>query len=249
MPESVPVCCPACRREHVYVAPVYPCVCGASAGPRLDPATGPTVRAHRAWEDEWVTVPCASCGRPGLWPRPELGCPCGTVLHPAVSAAPPRGREEPAAPDTSRAGRAGQGGRPGAQPRPVRTARDAVTAALLYLGWLGHRDVRRADQRPSNGIVLAARGLLAQVDPTVRPAAPRDVECLWLTAMTQSADCLYFSLAGYTDEARARAAALGIALFVLGPTGTPQPVNDAARTLHFAGASRPGTRDRDGRTA
>ncbi|MFD8228674.1 hypothetical protein ACFV16_31565 [Streptomyces massasporeus] len=118
----------------------------------------------------------------------------------------------------------------------IRTARDAVTATALYLRWLGYRGVRRADQRPPSGIGLAARGVVAQVDPAVRPATLRDVECLWLTAMTESADCLYFSLSGYADDARARADALGVPLFVLDLTGTPRPVNAPAETLAATGA-------------
>ncbi|MFJ9584158.1 hypothetical protein [Streptomyces acidicola] len=126
--------------------------------------------------------------------------------------------------------------RPAFQPVTIRTARDAVTAAALYLRWLGYRDVRRADQRPPSGIGLAARGVLAQVDPTVRPASLRDVECLWLTAMTASAVCVYFSLAGFTPEARGRADSLGVPLFVLDLTGTPRPVNGPARELIATGA-------------
>ncbi|MPY54440.1 hypothetical protein FPZ41_40150, partial [Streptomyces sp. K1PN6] len=126
--------------------------------------------------------------------------------------------------------------RPAFQPVTIRTARDAVTAAALYLRWLGYRDVRRADQRPPSGIGLAARGVLAQVDPTVRPASLRDVECLWLTAMTESAVCLYFSLAGFAPEARGRADSLGVPLFVLDLTGTPRPVNGPARELIATGA-------------
>jgi hypothetical protein len=117
------------------------------------------------------------------------------------------------------------------RPVAIRTARDAVTAAALYLNWLGHGDIRRADQRPTSGIGLAARGLVAQVDPSARPASLRDVECLWLTAMTESADCVYFSLAGYAEEARARADQLRVPLFVLDLTGTPQPVNSMADAL------------------
>ncbi|MFH9002954.1 hypothetical protein ACH4E5_06875 [Streptomyces afghaniensis] len=113
----------------------------------------------------------------------------------------------------------------------IRTALDAVTAAALYLRWLGYPGVRRADQRPPSGIGLAARGVVALVDPAVRPATLRDVECLWLTAMTESADCLCFSLAGYADDARARADALGVPLFVLDLTGTPRPVNAPADAL------------------
>ncbi|MFD6172560.1 hypothetical protein [Streptomyces coeruleorubidus] len=120
----------------------------------------------------------------------------------------------------------------------IRTALDAVTAAALYLRWLGYRRVRRADQRPPSGIGLAARGVVALVDPAVRPATLRDVECLWLTAMTESADCLYFSLAGYADDARARADTLGIPLFVLDLTGTPRPVNAPADALDATGTDR-----------
>ncbi|MCS0605643.1 hypothetical protein NX794_31235 [Streptomyces sp. LP11] len=237
-PERVPVRCPACLREHVYTARPYPCVCGAPAAPRLDPAGTPEVAAHRAWDDEWLTVPCAVCERRNQWPRPELGCPCGTVLRVPVRAT----QTAPALPEAVSAPPAPAAPRPPFQPRAIRTARDAVTAAALYLRWLGYGDLRRAGQRPVNGIGLAAPGLVAQVDPTVRPAAPRDVECLWLTAMTESADCVYFSLAGYGDDARGRATALGVPLFVLDLAGVPGPVNDAAETLHTAGAPvTPGT--------
>ncbi|WP_225095725.1 hypothetical protein [Streptomyces sp. CoH27] len=224
MPESLPVRCPACRRDHVYRAPSYPCACGAPTAPRLDPAAEPAVTAHRAWDDEWLTVPCAACGRGNQWPRPELGCPCGTVLRIAVTTTPPANSGVPPA----AAGPEVRTDRPRFRPRPIRTARDAVTAAALYLRWLGYRDIRRADQRPPQGIGLAAPGLLAQVDPAVRPAAPRDVECLWLTAMTESTDCVYFSLAGYTDDARSRADGLRVPLFVLDLSGTPRPVNTHA---------------------
>ncbi|MEV6113062.1 hypothetical protein AB0L59_11210 [Streptomyces sp. NPDC052109] len=241
MPESVPVRCPACRREHVYTVPAYPCVCGAPTAPRLDPAAHPVVAAHRAWDDEWISVPCTACGRPGQWPHPELGCPCGTVLRIPVAQAPPADPgTRPTAAGTSPSAAAAEpvpaAHRAAFRPRAIRTARDAVTVAALYLRWLGYRDIRRADQRPPNGIGLAAHGLLAQVDPTVRPAAARDVECLWLTAMTESADCVYLSLAGYTDEARARADTLGVPLFVLDLAGVPQPLNDAADILNEAGA-------------
>ncbi|MEU5440479.1 hypothetical protein [Streptomyces griseofuscus] len=245
MPESVSVRCPACRREHVYTAPAYPCACGTPAAPRLDRVAAPVVAGHRSWADDWIGAACAVCGRLNHWPRPEVGCPCGTVLRipvletgPDPDPDPAPARTEPS-PDTAPPRRA-------FQPHAVRTARDAVTATALYLRWLGYGDIRRADQRPVHGIGLAARGLLAQVDPTVRPAAPRDVECLWLTAMTESADCVYFSLAGYTDAARACADSLGVPLFILDLAGVPQPVNDPAEALNADGAPEPGRRARRG---
>ncbi|MFF4396475.1 hypothetical protein [Streptomyces sp. NPDC001480] len=231
MPESVPVRCPACRREHVYTAPSYPCACGAPVSPPLDRRTAPTAVVHRAWDEDWVTVACALCGRRDQWPHPELGCSCGTVLRLPVRGAPPAARPAAGPGPVPRPAR-----RPPFHPVTIRTARDAVTAAALYLRWLGYRDIRRADQRPPSGIGLAARGLLAQVDPSVRPASLRDVECLWLTAMTESAGCVYFSLAGYAEAARVRADGLGIPLFVLDLTGTPQPVNAVADDLDATGA-------------
>ncbi|MFC8519915.1 hypothetical protein [Streptomyces sp. NPDC057257] len=221
MSESVPVRCPACRREHLYSAPSYPCVCGAPVAPSLDRHGTATAVTHPVWEEDWITLRCTTCGRSAQWPRPELGCPCGTLLRVPL-AGPPR------APDP-------RGRRPRFQPVTIRTARDAVTAAALYLRWLGFKDIRRADQRPPSGIGLAARGLLAQVDPTVRPASSRDVECLWLTAMTESATCVYFSLAGYATDARVRADSLGVPLFVLDLTGTPQPVNGLADEMDAKG--------------
>ncbi|MGI5193831.1 hypothetical protein ACQEVY_09345 [Streptomyces sp. CA-288835] len=273
MAESVPVRCPACRREHVYAAPSYPCVCGAPVTPELDRDAVPESLTHHTWDDDWITVQCAACGRQDQWPRPELGCPCGTVLR--VPLAEERGlgvgasthtdgepeatdsgadvdggtadgtdegADQPAsAPPGSRRPRiplprAAPSPRPPFNPVTIRTARDAVTAAALYLRWLGYQEIRRADQRPPSGIGLAARGVLAQVDPTLRPASLRDVECLWLTAMTESTGCVYFSLAGYAEDARSVADSLGVPLFVLDLTGTPQPVNSLADELVAAGA-------------
>ncbi|KOG14706.1 hypothetical protein [Streptomyces viridochromogenes] len=239
MSESVSVRCPACRREHLYAAPVYPCACGAPVAPTLDAQGTATVITHRSWDEEWVGVRCGACGREDEWPRPELGCPCGTVLRvPVVETGTGEDADADAGgeADTDAAQQKTPVPRRAFQPITIRTARDAVTAAAVYLRWLGYRDIRRADQRPPTGIGIAAHGLLAQVDPTVAPASLRDVECLWLTAMTESAACVYFSLAGYAPEARARADSLGVPLFVLDLTGTPQPVNSLADELDATGA-------------
>ncbi|MFH8440037.1 hypothetical protein ACH4D3_02230 [Streptomyces sp. NPDC018026] len=220
MSETISVCCTACGRRHRYTAPSYPCVCGAPVAPELDPGGAATAVTRRAWDEEWIGVRCAACGTESRWPRPELGCPCGTVLCVPV--------------DPTAAGRSGRtpGSRvPAHRAVPIRTARDAVTAAVLYLRGLGHRDVRRADQRPLSGIGLAAPGLVVQVDPTVGPASVRDVECLWLTAMAESARGVYFSLAGYAEDARVRGDLLDVALFVLDPSGVPRPANAPAVAL------------------
>ncbi|MEV0975506.1 hypothetical protein [Streptomyces sp. NPDC049915] len=91
MPESVPVRCPACRRERRFTVPVYPCACGAPVVPPLDPRGAPTAVTHLVWDEQWVSLRCGACGREGEWPQPELGCPCGTVVRVPVA----RGEPEP----------------------------------------------------------------------------------------------------------------------------------------------------------
>ncbi|MFC7929820.1 hypothetical protein [Streptomyces cinereoruber] len=122
------------------------------------------------------------------------------------------------------------------RPVTIRTGRDAVAAAASYLRWLGFRDVVQPEERPASGVDLRAPGLVAQVDPSTRPAGLRAVECLWLNGLSASATSVFFSLAGYTPEARTRAAEIGLPLFVLDLTGTPQPVNHAADDLAAGGA-------------
>ncbi|MEU4106920.1 hypothetical protein AB0F16_41415, partial [Streptomyces tanashiensis] len=122
------------------------------------------------------------------------------------------------------------------RPVTIRTSRDAVAAAAGYLRWLGFRDVVQPEERPASGVDLRAPGLVAQVDPSTRPTGLRAVECLWLNGLSTSAVSVFFSLAGYTPEARSRAAELGLPLFVLDLTGTPQPVSDAAEGMAAGGA-------------
>ncbi len=237
MSGTMAVRCTECGREHEYAAPAYPCACGTPVAPPLNRRAAPTRVTHRTWEGDWVTVRCGSCGRADQWPHPELGCSCGTVLRvPVISAArpPTTGGGDPGEPPVAEP----TASRAAFRPVTIRTARDAVTTVARYLRWLGHQDIRRADQRQPHGIGLAARGVVVRVHPLVEPASPRDVECLWLTAMAASCDGVCFSLAGYTDDARDRADGLGVALFVLDLTGTPQPVNAAAVGLVATGAGR-----------
>lgn len=126
--------------------------------------------------------------------------------------------------------------RPAFRPVTIRTARDAVAASAGYLRWLGFRDVVQPEERSAVAVDLRGPGLVAQVDPSTRPTGLRAVECLWLNGLSNGATSVCFSLAGYTPEAHERAEGLGIPLFVLDLTGTPQPVNAPADTLVDAGA-------------
>ncbi|MER5179418.1 hypothetical protein ABT009_13795 [Streptomyces sp. NPDC002896] len=236
MAESVPVRCPVCRREQLYAPPSYPCTCGAPVQPPVARST-PQPVTHRTWADEWVSVQCEACGREDEWPQPELGCACGTVLRiPVSEGAATRSRQAPSLPVHIPLPRTAASPRPAFHPVTIRTARDAVTAVALYLRWLGYRDIRSAEHRTSSGIGLVATGLVAQVEPSLRPATLRDVECLWLTGTAESALSVYFSLSGYAADARVRADELGVPLFVVDLTGTPQPVNSRADELYAAGA-------------
>ncbi|MGA4845849.1 hypothetical protein ACOBQB_06145 [Streptomyces sp. G5(2025)] len=237
---GMPVRCPGCRREHRYAPPSLPCACGAPLTPPMARGAPPTPVTDRSWADEWVTVRCWTCGRRCQWPQPELDCACGAVLRLAVIPIPrapgPPGRAAPATPAPDPLPRAAPRlWRPAFRPVMVRDARDAVSVAALYLRWLGYPDTRSAARRPPSGARITARGMLAEVDSGPRRTAARAVECLWLTAMTAAGDtpvaCAFFCLAGYTDEARARADTLRVPLFEMARAGAPRPVNGAAEAL------------------
>jgi hypothetical protein len=253
MAESVPVRCPACRREHAYSAPTFPCACGS-------PLTLPLLRGgipvrvrHRSWEDSWVAMTCPDCGRKDQWPQPELGCPCGVTLRVPVDSHALAGTNRPAAaarpsvpaagPEAQRPSGLGaaaraQVRRPPFRPVTIRTARDALTAAAQYLEWLGFTGVRIAGDRAATGVDLRGDGIVAQIDPTTQPTPLREVECLWLNSLNEDAVGAYFSLAGYAHDARLRADQLGVPLLVMDLTGTPQPVNDSADRLIRTGPMR-----------
>ncbi|WP_328301546.1 hypothetical protein OG389_29815 [Streptomyces sp. NBC_00435] len=235
----VAVRCAACGRDSEWPHPELGCgSCGTVALIPVhppEPAAGGDVRTPpRAG---------ASPGRPAA--------PTGPGAGPASVPAPEHGAGDdwPGDGPESAPGDGAEDGpghsaldpavpRPAFRPATIRTARDAVVTAALYLRWLGFQDVRQPDGRPipSAAVDLRAPGLVAQVDPTTAPAGLRAVECVWLNGLTACATSVYFSLAGYTQDARARADDLGIPLFVMDLTGMPQPVNDPADDLVGMGA-------------
>ncbi|WP_101257020.1 hypothetical protein [Streptomyces barkulensis] len=250
MAETVPVRCPQCRREHPYIVPSYPCRCGAPVAPALLRGGIPVRIRHRVWADSWLTLRCSACGRYDEWPRPELGCPCGALLRPPLAeppAEPPAQSSGAAFPSAVAAGGEAADapspgaarGRPDFQPVAIRTARDVVTAAALFLDWLGFERVRPvAGAHPVPGVDLRGPEVLARVDPTTAPTGPDAVETLWLHGLNESAVAVCFSLAGYTRQALDRAESLGLPLFTLDLAGTPQPVGEAAHALLGTGGPR-----------
>ncbi|MGW6239926.1 hypothetical protein [Streptomyces sp. NPDC055094] len=253
--EWVTVRCTACAREGQWPRPELGCPCGvmlriavepAAPGPvTREPATpGPVtaepVPAEPTTAGEPAPEPQAPERPPALRPVHEQSASERPVHEPSASERPVH--EHPAHIPLPRTAAAP---RPAFRPVPVRTARDAVTTAALYLRWLGFKSVVESAEPPASGIVappgtgLRGPDVVAQVDPTTGPASLRSVECLWLDGMNASATSVYFSLAGYAADARARADTLGLPLFVLDLTGTPQPVNGPADELVSAGAHHP----------
>ncbi|MFI8342947.1 hypothetical protein ACIF8W_23215 [Streptomyces sp. NPDC085639] len=237
----VTVRCTSCGRESEWPHPELGC---GSCGTVVLIPVHPLERVDMEYEygsDAGTAGGAAGAGVGGSTPGSTPGSAPGST--PPAAARPGQGQGS----GPGGAGRGGTGGHPAHIPPPpatpvprpafrpvtIRTARDAVATAALYLRWLGFRDVRQPDGRPipSAAVDLRAPGLVAQVDPTTAPAGLRAVECVWLNGLTASATSVYFSLAGYTKEARARADELGIPLFVMDLTGMPQPVNDPADAL------------------
>lgn len=172
----------------------------------------------------------------------DSGIPTSTGQTPGAGDAPPLRQPRIPLPRTASTPR------PSFRPLTIRTAADAITTALLYLTWLGFRDVVQREVHPpevrplatavppdTSAVSLRGPGLIAQVDPSTRQVTPRDIECLWLNGLSASVPTVHFSLAGYSDDARARAAELGVPLFVMDLTGTPQPVNRPAEDLFATG--------------
>jgi hypothetical protein len=245
MAESVPVRCPACGQEHGYTAPTFPCACGKPLAPPVLAGGAPVQVVHRSWDDSWVRLRCPECGRSDQWPQPEFDCVCGALVRlPVAGCAAEQGEARVPVPHEAAPEPTGQvppptTRRPPFRPVTIRTARDALSAAAQYLKWLGFGNVRLAGDRTASGIDLRGDDLVAQVDPATLPTPLRDVECLWLNCLHEDATGAFFSLAGYAHDARLRADQLGVPLFVLDLTGTPQPVNDAADQLTRSGPHQP----------
>ncbi|UQT55447.1 hypothetical protein M4V62_10270 [Streptomyces durmitorensis] len=255
--EWVTVRCRMCGRRDQWPQPELGCGCGAVLripvravqAPSTDPAVQAPPNDSGAQDPPSDSAAEAQPTDPGVEAQPTDP---GVEAQPTAPAAeaqpadptPPAPPEAPTAPEVPTAPeapahislpRTAPTPRPAFQPVPVRTARDAVTVAALYLRWLGYGEIRGAVKRAPSGVRVAARGMIALIEPSVQPTSLRDVECVWLSAMTESVSCVCFSLAGYEEPARARADALSIPLFVIDLTGTPQPVNNAADELMAAG--------------
>ncbi|MEV0847458.1 hypothetical protein AB0J21_16590 [Streptomyces sp. NPDC049954] len=221
MAAGVSVRCPVCRSVGRYVPPALPCACGQPVTPALVDGAEGIVLEHRTWAEDWIAVRCRACDRTDHWPYPELACSCGVLLRVAVGAGERGGGPVPS--------------RTPFRPVPIADARGAVTAAALYLGWLGYGEIRRAEEPPPHGVALAAKGLLAHIEPTPRQVRGRDVECLWLASLAASVAPVGFTLGGPSPEAAQSAEELGVPLFHLQRSGEARPCNPPADRLAASG--------------
>ncbi|WP_411074478.1 hypothetical protein [Streptomyces sp. cmx-4-7] len=234
--EWVTVRCGACGREDDWPHPELGCPCGAIL--RVPVRTADTARPTGGPADR----PGGSTTGADRTPsdRTPSDRTHSARTHSSDTASGDTAFGDTTSGHTTSNGPAGAGrsalDRAAFRPVTIRTGRDAVAAAAGYLRWLGFREVVQPEERPASGVDLRAPGLVAQVDPSTRPTGLRAVECLWLNGLSASAASVFFSLAGYTPEARSRAAEVGLPLFVLDLTGTPQPVNRAADELAADGA-------------
>ncbi|MGW6597623.1 hypothetical protein [Streptomyces sp. NPDC055036] len=239
--EWVTVRCAACAREGQWPRPELGCPCGAMLRIAVEPDTAEPFPPESFVPGSFTPGSFV----PGSF-VPGSFTP-GSVTSGSVTAEPVAAEEPaPERPSHIPLPRTAASPRPGFRPVTIRTARDAVTTAALYLRWLGFKSVVESGEPLETGIRtpgsrtpgVGLRGpdVIAQVDPTTGPASLRSVECLWLNGMNASTTSVYFSLAGYADDARARADDLGLPLFVLDLTGAPQPVNGPAEELVSSGA-------------
>ncbi|WP_083975658.1 hypothetical protein [Kitasatospora mediocidica] len=113
-----PIRCPACRREHLYEPPVFPCPCGASLKVPLLRGGVPVQVRFRSWEDSWLNMRCPHCGRSDQWPQPEFTCNCGATVRLPVDRSP----------------RAGAAGPQGARPLGGRLYTDPLRPEPLHHG-------------------------------------------------------------------------------------------------------------------
>ncbi|MFE9421652.1 hypothetical protein ACFYNO_01680 [Kitasatospora sp. NPDC006697] len=153
--------CPACRREHVYEPPTFPCPCGAALKVPLLRGGVPVQVRFRSWEDSWLSMRCPQCGRSDQWPQPEFTCNCGATVRLPVDRGPRGGaqgsrplgsRPAPAAPFYAE-----NGALPPSTARPpARPASPGAPGAPRDGRWLGRPPFRPHPIRSSQDAVLAA---------------------------------------------------------------------------------------------
>jgi uncharacterized protein (DUF2267 family) len=123
------------------------------------------------------------------------------------------------------------------QKRLIRTAVDAEIAAAEFMRTIGFADAKRTPSGADGGIDVVATGAVAQVKTHMKPIGRPDLQRLCGAAKGRTT--LFFSLEGFTHEARKWGDSEGMALFRFDYQGDPSPVNRVAKALMAARSDPP----------
>lgn len=116
-------------------------------------------------------------------------------------------------------------------PRLVRDPYETETVAAEWMRWMGYGDAKASPVGADEGIDVHASRAVAQVKAQMVKTARPEVQQLHGVATGVGKKALFFSLSGYTAEARDWADRIGMALFTFDLQGVPEPVNEPARDL------------------
>lgn len=116
-------------------------------------------------------------------------------------------------------------------PRMLKGHAAAEEYAAEVLRALGFPDATRTPTGADGGIDVAGVGLVAQVKMEALPTGRDRLQALFGVAAVEEAQAAFFSLAGYTDQARAWGERAGIALFEFAFDGSIEAINEVASSM------------------
>ena len=116
-------------------------------------------------------------------------------------------------------------------PRLIRSARDAELVATEWMSFMGFTNVQPTAVGADGGVDVVSDEAVAQVKAEMKPVGRPAVQQHHGVATALGKQALFFSLAGYSEQARTFAHDQGIALYSFDLQGDPEPVNATARAL------------------
>lgn len=117
-------------------------------------------------------------------------------------------------------------GRP--EPRLIRTARDAELVTVEWMTYLGFTGVQGTPVGPDGGVDVISDEAVAQVKAETVPTGRPKIQQHHGVATAHGKQGLFFSLAGFTSQAKTYAEQNALALFTFDLQGVPEPVNTLA---------------------
>lgn len=148
-------------------------------------------------------------------------CMIFTALRPQADLRSRPARKRPQA-------KAKRGAAHGPQARLIRTARDAELVAAEWMTYLGLTHVIATPVGADGGIDVTSNEAVAQVKAESIPTGRPQVQQHQGVGVANGKPAVFFSLAGYTPQARTYAEQNGLVLFTFNLQGEPEPVNPAA---------------------